>query len=537
MDVDNNISSESKTASQESKNGPITMEVDGSEGTYVNENGVDKTSMEVDDSHLSEDTALSKSSKRKRTNAESTEAGNERKLERQRLQEEKARKKEEDRLRREREREQREIEKKQREEERLAAKKKRELEKMEKDLEQQRKKEERDQKQREKEEALRVRQEQTANKEKQQLRLNSFFSKGKASNKESPVSEQEQPATDFDKTFRPFFLKSQAAFAKFPPCLYSFDQLDKLLTSTSDDSLTLKKLLLSHRSSQALSEPLHAKLPTGFKSQWVKHFMDKFQDPNVSNPEEILQQVSKAQVKLIYFAQDIRPPYFGTFTKQHTEESIYVNPWLEDKTIDYGYDSEAEWVADDEEEGEDLDSEDDELDNSDDNLDEVDAGFVDDDNDKEIITSGKPNRLVGPLQPIIEGPSWDLNFLSNFACISLLDPITPFSTSSSFRIDPHRDYWVPQERSSDVSVSSIVQDTSPSSLQVKLPSEDLPSFLGYVTRSHENKILLIEHLRQIFPHVTKNVISDTLNKVAVRRGKAVSDGWDIKQEFQSFLSS
>ncbi|WBW73990.1 histone H3-H4 chaperone, CAF assembly factor (CAF-1) complex subunit A Pcf1 [Schizosaccharomyces osmophilus] len=536
MDVDENISSKCEIASQDSQNDPITKEEGGSEGAYANKNDGVNNTMDVDDLPLSEDSALSKSSKRKRTNTESIEAANERKLERQRIQEEKARKKEEDRLRREREREQREIEKKQREEERLAAKKKRELEKMEKELEQQKKKEERDQKQREKEEALRVKQEQFASREKQQLKLNNFFSRGKASNKESPVREQEQPATDFDKTFRPFFLKSQTAFAKFPPCAHSFDQLDKLLTSTSDDSLTIKKLLSSSRSSRSTTKPPLAGSPKGFQSQWVKQCMERFQDPITSNPEDILQQVSKAPIKLIYFAEDIRPPYFGTFTKQHTEEDVYVNPWLEDKSIDYGYDSEAEWVADDEE-GEDLDSEDDELDNSDDNLDEADAGFVDDDNDKESASSERANGLVGPLQPIIEGPCWDSNFLSDFSCISLLDPITPFSTSSSFRINPQKNYWAPRGRSSEVSVSSTTQDTSPSSLQVKLPSEDLPNFLGYIIKSHENKILLIEHLRQLFPHVTKNVISDTLNKVAVRRGKAVSDGWDIKQEFQSFLSS
>ncbi|EPX70484.1 CAF assembly factor complex large subunit Pcf1 [Schizosaccharomyces octosporus yFS286] len=534
MDIDENISSKCEFTGRDSQNEPITTE-NGFASAYKSENDNLKSSIEAEDLPLSEDAALIKSGKRKRTNTESTEVTNARKLERQRMQEEKARKKEEDRLRRERDREQRETEKKQREEERLAAKKKRELEKMEKDLEQQKKKEERDQKQREKEEALRIKQEQSASKEKQQLKLNNFFSKGKSSNKNPPLKEQEQPATDFEKTFRPFFLKSQTAFAKFPPCGYSFDQLDKLLTSTSDHSLTLEKLLSSVHSSHPTNEPSFVESPKGLQSQWVKQCMERFQDPNTSNPEEILQQVSKAPIKLIYFSEDIRPPYFGTFTKKHTEEDINVNPWLEDSTIDYGYDSEAEWVADDEE-GEDLDSEDDELDNSDDNLDEADAGFVDDDNDKESVSSAKVNVLVGPLQPIVEGPCWDSNFLSEFSCISLLDPITPFSTSSSFRIDPHKDYWAPRGRSSEVSVSTSTQETSPSSLKVKLPSEDLPNFLGYITKSHENKILLTEHLRQLFPHVTKNVISDTLNKVAVRRGKAVSDGWDIKQEFQSFLS-
>lgn len=103
-------------------------------------------------------------------------------------------------------------------------------------------------------------------------------------------------------------------------------------------------------------------------------------------------------MKYIYFHEDIRPPYIGTYTKK-TLKSSARNPFLKLRNdTDYDYDSEAEW--DEPEEGEDLDSE------AASDLESVDTAedmgeFLDDEED------GPKRKMILDMQPICSGICWE----------------------------------------------------------------------------------------------------------------------------------
>jgi len=88
--------------------------------------------------------------------------------------------------------------------------------------------------------------------------------------------------------------------------------------------------------------------------------------------------------KFLKFAEDVRPPYSGTYTRNPETAGLRTGRKPFDRSlpgVNYDYDSEAEWVADDED-GEDLLSEDEEDKESDcgESLD----GFLDDEEDTEL---------------------------------------------------------------------------------------------------------------------------------------------------------
>lgn len=124
-------------------------------------------------------------------------------------------------------------------------------------------------------------------------------------------------------------------------------------------------------------------------------------------PTELLKCVT---VKYLKFAEDVRPPYIGTFTKisdQSTISKLCRNPFA--KTLpatDYGYDSEAEW--EDPGEGEDLDSEGEEEAGDDEDGDEM-EGFLDDEEGSEMARAAhlKHRPLIGDLEPSCTGLCWE----------------------------------------------------------------------------------------------------------------------------------
>jgi chromatin assembly factor 1 subunit A len=58
------------------------------------------------------------------------------------------------------------------------------------------------------------------------------------------------------------------------------------------------------------------------------------------------------KMKYLHFAEDYRPPYFGTFSKRSTALNGRRPDKKDEELFNYDYDSEAEW--EEEEEGEDL---------------------------------------------------------------------------------------------------------------------------------------------------------------------------------------
>lgn len=119
-----------------------------------------------------------------------------------------------------------------------------------------------------------------------------------------------------------------------------------------------------------------------------------------AKPLELLKQIP---MKYLHFGEDVRPPYFGTYTKVHDpsqERKVARNPVCRGLAdLDYDYDSEAEWEEPGE--GEDLDSEGEE-DLEEDGEEDMD-GFLDDEDDPEV----KRRLLNGDQEPVSTGLCWE----------------------------------------------------------------------------------------------------------------------------------
>lgn len=115
-------------------------------------------------------------------------------------------------------------------------------------------------------------------------------------------------------------------------------------------------------------------------------------------------------VKYLKFAEDVRPPYIGTYSKicDPSEGSkLSRNPFT--KTLpatNYDYDSEVEWEEPGE--GEDLDSEGEEEAGEDEDEDEM-EGFLDDEDGSEMVRAAnlKLRSLNGDLEPFCTGLCWE----------------------------------------------------------------------------------------------------------------------------------
>ena len=116
-----------------------------------------------------------------------------------------------------------------------------------------------------------------------------------------------------------------------------------------------------------------------------------------------LQLLNRLPHKFLKFAEDVRPPYSGTFTKCPNKRGLRTgrNPF--ERALpgtDYNYDSEAEWVAD--EDGEELLSDEDDDDHSDGGgADSID-GFLDDEDDTVAKRGG-----MAALIPTNSGICWE----------------------------------------------------------------------------------------------------------------------------------
>ncbi|KXL42151.1 hypothetical protein M433DRAFT_136604 [Acidomyces richmondensis BFW] len=119
-------------------------------------------------------------------------------------------------------------------------------------------------------------------------------------------------------------------------------------------------------------------------------------------PSQLLQRIS---CRHIQFEEDVRPAYFGTYTKVRSPRTIrkaMLNPFSRIRPdTDYEYDSEAEWEEPGE--GEDLlGDEEDEVESSGD-ADDMEA-FLDDEED---TLKNKRKLITDDLQPSYSGMFWE----------------------------------------------------------------------------------------------------------------------------------
>jgi chromatin assembly factor 1 subunit A len=113
----------------------------------------------------------------------------------------------------------------------------------------------------------------------------------------------------------------------------------------------------------------------------------------------------KIPLKFLKFQEDVRPPYRGTYTSRPVNgmAKLARNPMRRDlPDTNYDYDSEAEWIEDDD--AEDLNSEGEEDEDLGEDGEDM-EGFLDDENDE--TANSKRLVLQGDLEPISTGLCWE----------------------------------------------------------------------------------------------------------------------------------
>jgi chromatin assembly factor 1 subunit A len=255
-----------------------------------------------------------------------------------------------------------------------------------------------------------------------QMRLNAFFSKPattvtkaaspvpsspqkevvqKPANIESPAKPQ-NTRSDYRKEFPVFFLQSHTHVS--PPHQFQRDgEALNHIQQKLDSYLKHPTALPSYRGSE-LFDVIPYQRRKGTKVVPVKTTLAKAQnaDPTASTTA-LRDELKKVTMKSLRFGEDVRPPYYGTFTKQLSKTQAHKvcrTPYARVlPEVNYDYDSEAEW--EEPEEGEDLDSEGEE-DASDDGEDDMDE-FLDDEDEQ---MDSRRRLIIGDQEPICTGIRW-----------------------------------------------------------------------------------------------------------------------------------
>ncbi|PSN74058.1 hypothetical protein BS50DRAFT_566955 [Corynespora cassiicola Philippines] len=479
-----------------------------------------------------------------------------------------------------------------------AQKVQKEEEKRQREEEKRKRTEDRESKKRAKEAEQQQKEEEKQKKERSQLRLNAFFVKPKPG-AEAPskalVDTQQDPCTqaisvvteapvavtdpippspqktalknaqtDYERYFLPFSLPSTAILAPYNAFMTDPDKraaasarIDKIIAQEDVDMEPLDALSLKSRFS--------SRTGTISQSMSIVEIVERINvssdipidlaDKKSGDSQALLEHLKEIPMKYIQFPEDVRPPYYGTYTKKYTPieaSRLARNPFRRLRPdTDYDYDSEAEW--EEPEEGEDLDSEGDE------DMEEEDEGdmdgFIEDDQHM------KHRLVTGDLQPVSTGLCWEdaegvskLNDGSgaistefrDFRMGFLLDPqpqsIDPFSTA----------YWAPEPTAAPTKSATsnglmnpprapLTQrplngllntlssnPTSPASKPAKAPKRQIPdecmaAFKAEVDGSDMTKLALIEALKKKFPKLPKDAITNTLTVVAKRVGPSASE--------------
>lgn len=292
-----------------------------------------------------------------------------------------------------------------------------------------------DEEKRQKDEEKQRAEEEKKKKERSQMKLNSFFvqkSNGAERTSTSPAppnstfaapvgspappSPKKSHTSYYDQAFPAFFVQTNVSVA--PNNRFERDE-----ETTANQERIIDSYILQNRSPPR-ERPFNAlslfNLPMfrtrGRKSVPVRDIMTQLSN-SASHPIDLTSDsqnsqtrrtgdlLQKVPLKYLKFAEDVRPPYRGTFTSAplHGVAKLARNPMRRDlPDTNYDYDSEAEWIED--EDAEDLNSEGEEDDADLSDIDDMD-GFLDDENDE--LLNSKRQVLQGDLEPVSSGLCWE----------------------------------------------------------------------------------------------------------------------------------
>ena len=302
---------------------------------------------------------------------------------------------------------------------------------VERERKEERKRKAAEEKQRREEEKQRV-EEEKRRKERGQKTLSSFFGVPKVKREENSASpaaegrmveEQGTPSkvkkklSMYEKMFPPFFTRADVTLA--PINRFERDEQGaEVVQHTIDGYVTGERSSGRVRAFDAAAL-LHI-LPGDFYGRGkqvipVKEIMAEV-DGNAAKPIDLTTESQNSQIrregnllqsvrmKYLSFPEDVRPAYWGTYTSspRHGLRKLARNPIRKDNmNTDYDYDSEAEWVED--EDAEDCNSDGDEEDEPDDGDDMNE--FLDDEGDE--LVNSKRSVIQGDLIPISTGLCWE----------------------------------------------------------------------------------------------------------------------------------
>ncbi|MCJ1456582.1 hypothetical protein MMC28_006944 [Mycoblastus sanguinarius] len=303
-------------------------------------------------------------------------------------------------------------------------------------------------------------------------------------------------------------------------------------------------------------------------------------------PPDLLKSIP---VKYLKFAEDVRPPYIGTYTRlsdHYAISKLSRKPFRRAlPETNYDYDSEVEW--EEPVEGEDLDSEGEEELGDDEDGDEM-EGFLDDEEAIDAARAVKRRPVVGDLEPSCTGLCWQgpQEQLSSFGEIAVdmcgfkLDilmgeRLKPYLVNKAdhaenpkFPIDPYStSYWQPNTSTIPILTSKNnpmdppriplnpinLQNNllSPPNTGLKNPNPDtstlmkplnspkrliaselMDEFKVVVQGNDLTKVGLLEILKRQFPKQSKDAIRGTLDMIAERVGpKQAEKKWVLREGF------
>ncbi|KAF1848070.1 uncharacterized protein K460DRAFT_307930 [Cucurbitaria berberidis CBS 394.84] len=475
--------------------------------------------------------------------------------------------------------------------------------KAQKEEEKRKKIEERDEKKRQREEEQQQKEEEKAKKERAQMKLNAFFVKPKVagvnagqavvdstqnlvapsvslsadasgnSTNLGPPSPQKtivkNAQSDYERYFLPFNLAAHVILAPKNAFLEDSVKL-KAAQTRLDQLITQEDVHMEPITLETLKSSFPSQLRRGWPTASIVEVVEcaygstdrpiDLTDGKGATSRQPLDMLNDIPMKYIHFEKDVRPPYYGTYTRSYTDADaarLARNPLARlRQDTDYDYDSEAEW--DEPEEGEDLDSdgEDDADEEAEDDMD----GFLDDEEDPQL----KRRHISGDLVPVSTGLCWEdahkvsrLNDGSGAICTDFKDFTMGFLLGPQLRsIDPFSTtYWTPEPTPSTATISTpskdipskgpmnpprvpLVQRTmngllntlntpqnpssgtasKPTKAKRQIPPEQLPAFKAEIEGKDLTKIGMVEALKKMFPKLPKDAITNTLSVVAARVG-------------------
>lgn len=229
-----------------------------------------------------------------------------------------------------------------------------------------------------------------------------------SANAVSPSRQKKNAQSDYDRVFLPFSLPPTAILAPSNALLCTPEDL-AAAQSRLEDMVSQKDIDMEGSTLESIRSLL-PKCRRGLETKRIAEIVDQV-NGSADNPIDLTEGISakpldmlkQIPMKYLHFGEDVRPPYFGTYTKLHDaeqERKVARNPIYRGLAdLNYDYDSEAEWEEPGE--GEDLDSEGEEdvEDDGDEDLD----GFLDDEGDPDV-----KRRLVnGDQEPTSTGLCWE----------------------------------------------------------------------------------------------------------------------------------